>query len=87
MLNNKTIPNELTANFSKIEVRAKIIELYGNVNTLYSGENEDGERVTLSVDTETGITLETFQHNGWVRVNYYDKYGEIEGETFKGRWR
>ena len=79
------IPNELTKDFGDIECRRKLIELYGNSSTAYSGVNEDGEDVLVSIDT-TGIVVKTNQSNGWVRVNYYDETGDAAGETYEGRW-
>ena len=52
---------------------------------MYFGKNEHGESVYLSV-AKTGIILKTEQHNGWVRVNYYDENGFPTGESFDGRW-
>lgn len=34
------------------------------------GENEDGEHVWISVNKDN-ITVQTFQHNGWIRENVY----------------
>lgn len=81
------IPNELSKSFADIEVRRKIIKEYGDSTDMFFGVNEDDENVYLSVDSENGITLTTHQKNGWVRVNYYDKDGYQEGETFQGRWK
>lgn len=43
------------------------------------GENTDGEKVHVSVN-EDNLTVETFQHNGWLRTNIYydDMYGTSE---------
>lgn len=82
----KSIPNELSARFADIEGRKELIEKYGNSKFPFTGVNEDGEMVNISIDTESGIVLETYQKNGWVRVNYYDKDGFAEGESFNGRW-
>jgi len=80
------IPNELSQQFTTIEGRRKLIELYGDENDMYSGHNEEGEMVYVSFDTQNGIVLKTFQSNGWVRVNYFDNEGYVTGETFDGRW-
>ena len=53
---------------------------------MFSGENEDGECVFLSI-SESGMILRTEQENGWVRVNYYDQDGYATGEGFDGKWR
>ena len=81
------IPNELSREFSTAAGRRRLIELYGNTDTAFVGHNEDGEQVSVSFDTEKGIVLNTYQENGWVRVNYYDKDGNLAGETFDGKWR
>ena len=65
----------------------ELIREYGDSNTLFSGTNEEGERMTVSIDTEHGIVTNTFQSNGWVRVNYYGTDGLPEGETFDGKWK
>lgn len=80
------IPNELSTRFADIEGRKELIKKYGNSDTAFTGENADGETVVISIDTENGIVLNTYQKNGWVRINYYNKDGIAEGETFDGRW-
>lgn len=80
------IPNELSSRFSDIEVRRQIIREYGDNPNMFVGENEDGEKVAMSVSRKNGIVLNTYQENGWLRVNYYDAEGFSEGETFDGRW-
>lgn len=42
--------------------------------------------VCVSFDSENGIVLKTFQHNGWLRVNICDKEGCVDSEGFDGRW-
>ena len=80
------IPNELSREFKTAAGRKKLIELYGDVNDMFTGHNEDGEMVCVSFDTENGIVVQTYQQNGWVRVNYYDNEGMPAGETFDGKW-
>lgn len=80
------IPNELAQNFDDIEVRRKMMELYGDSKTMYSGVNEDGEDVLVSIAKDS-IVVVTNQKNGWVRKNFYDAEGYAEGETFDGRWK
>ena len=77
--------NELARDFDRCEVRRTLMREFGESQTAYSGVNADGEDVLLSIFTDH-ITVSTNQHNGWVRVNYYDGDGYAEGETFKGRW-
>lgn len=81
------IPNELTCKFSDINVRKELIRKYGDSHFPFSGTNENGESVLVSIDKERGITVRTEQTNGWVRINYYDKDGLYEGESYDGRWK
>lgn len=81
-----TIPNELSAKFNTQEDRKKILQDYADSDTMFVGENEDGERVYLSV-AHSGMVLRTEQDNGWVRVNYYDDEGCASGESFDGKWK
>lgn len=80
------IPNELAAQFDTVEGRKKLIELYADSETMFSGVNADGENVTLSI-AASGMVLKTMQENGWVRVNYYDAEGVADGESFDGKWK
>lgn len=81
-----SIPNELSSRFSDIETRRQIIQQYGDNPNMFVGENADGEKVVLSISRKNGIVLNTYQDNGWLRVDYYDVEGYFEGETFDGRW-
>lgn len=81
-----SIPNELSAQFFTVAGRKKLIELYGSSDTMFTGNNDDGEMVQVSFDSVYGIVLKTYQNNGWVRVNYYDNQGYSTGEGFDGRW-
>lgn len=80
------IPEELSARFGTAEGRCEMIRLYGDTPNLYAGTNADGESVYMEISRSRGITLTTNQHNGHVRVNYYDTNGHASGETFQGRW-
>ena len=81
------IPNELTRNFSDINVRRELIRKYGGHPLPFSGINENGENVLVSIDKERGIVVRCFQQNGWVRVNTYDKDGLQIAEAYEGRWK
>lgn len=87
MAETKDIPCELSACFNEPEMRRQLVEQYGDHDTLYSGTNNSGETVQLSFDKERGIIQHTFQNNGWLRVNYYDKDGRAAGETYDGKWK
>ena len=82
----KMIPNELAAKFDTVDGRKRLIELYADSDTMFSGVNADGEGVTLSIAAD-GMVLKTEQENGWVRVNYYNAEGEADGESFDGKWK
>lgn len=84
-MNTRLRLNELAKGFDRCEVRRTLMREFGESETAYSGVNADGEDVLLSIFSDH-ITVSTNQHNGWVRVNYYDADGYAEGETFKGRW-
>jgi hypothetical protein len=64
----------------------ELIREYSGSKSMFSGTNTEGERMTISI-AETGIVTNTFQSNGWVRVNYYGTDGLPEGETFDGKWK
>lgn len=82
----RRIPEDLSQKFDTVDGRREMIAKYGDSPNLYVGENADGEKVFLCIDRERGIECRTHQHNGWCRVNYYDKDGFHAGETFDGRW-
>ena len=44
---------------------------------MLTGENEDGESIWISV-CENFIKTQTFQHNDWIRINYYHRDGTTE---------
>lgn len=81
-----TIPNELSFRFADAEVRRQIIQRYGDSANMFVGENANGEKIVLFVSRKNGIILNTYQDNGWLRVDYYGADGFFEGETFDGRW-
>lgn len=62
------------------------IEKYGDLPDMLFAKNEDGEEQQISISTSSGIVLRTYQNNGWVRVDYFDIKGNLEDETFDGRW-
>ncbi len=63
----------------------KIMDEFGNSETMYGGENTDHEQVLVSV-AQDSIAVTTFQLNGWTRKNVYWRDGTIE-ELFDGRWK
>lgn len=77
--------NELAADFGNIKNRRLLVEEFGDSKFPFSGINEDGEETLMSISA-SGIVVDTYQSNGWVRKNYYDANGYAEGESFDGRW-
>lgn len=69
------------------ELLRQLIKDHGKSGTMFTGTNSEGEMMTISISSEEGIITNTYQNNGWVRVNYYDVDGICAGETFDGRWR
>lgn len=57
-----------------------------NTSGIYHGKNTDDEEVVVYIQQGKEMTVHTYQANGWIRINYYDKDGYSEGETFEGRW-
>lgn len=55
-------------------------------NTMLIGENEQKERVFISVNPES-ICVETLQNNGWVRKNIYHYNHQYDDEEiYDGKW-
>lgn len=82
---NKTRLNALAADFDNVASRRRMVQEFGSYPDALWGENENGEKVMLSICKE-GITARVFQRNQWVRVNEYDANGYMTGETYEGRW-
>ena len=77
--------NELAKDFTQVEVRRQMMQEFGNSKAAFSGVNEDGEDVLVSIANDS-IIVSTNQKNGWIRKNIYGADGYAEGETFEGRW-
>jgi hypothetical protein len=58
-----------------------LMDKYGDSKSMYFGENEDGERVAISIFPDR-IVVDTYQENGWCRINTYHRDGTRE-ETYK----
>lgn len=54
-----------------------------NESKTYEGKNGDGERLTASVEQGVGMTVHTYQSNGKIRVNTYNKEGFQTNEIFE----
>ena len=77
-----SIPNELSSRFDTVAGRKELIDRYGDSNSMFIGNNAEGETVYLSVDA-----CGTEQESGWGRVTYYDADGVAIGEGFDGKWK
>lgn len=69
--------NELVKDFNNRETRVLLMKEFGDSNQAFSGINEDGEVILISIAKDS-IVIRTNQSNGWVRVNYYDENGNQE---------
>ena len=82
---NKARLDELAADFGSAASRRKLVQEFGDYPDALWGNNENGEKVMLSIRKD-GLTERVYQRNGWVRVNEYSAEGQMEGETYEGRW-
>ena len=58
----------------------KLMDEYGDSENAFDGENETGERISISILPDQ-IVVTTFQTNNWNRINTYHRDGTTE-ETF-----
>lgn len=82
----RSIPNELSARFGEVKVRKQLMAEYGDSEMPFSGVNENGEYVLISIHNDK-IIVRTNQSNGWVRIDHYDSDGHYEAEMYDGKWR
>lgn len=73
----REILNELVKGFNNRETRVLLMKEFGDSNQAFSGINEDGEVILISIAKDS-IVIRTNQSNGWVRVNYYNENGNQE---------
>lgn len=79
-------------NLADDEVILSLVEEYKGRTTFdktFAGKNENGEMVIFHIEDE-GVLVETYQENGWVRMNHYlidEDFGIIREEYFNGRWK
>lgn len=83
---NKARLDALAADFGNITSRRQLMQEFGDFPDTLWGVNENNEKVGLSI-CKDGLTVRVFQSNGWLRVNEYGADGQMEGETYEGRWR
>lgn len=74
----------LEINFSDLSSMRFLMEKYGNFELPFSGENDQGEMVVISIFPDR-IISNTYQLNGWVRLDTLWRDGTIE-QTFDGKW-
>lgn len=59
---------------------SQLIELMNNAEkykSLIVSENENNEKMIIGI-YENYISTETYQHNGWIRENYFRRDGTTE---------
>lgn len=74
----------LEINFSNLSSMCSLMEKYGDSEFPFSGENEEGEMVEISIFPDR-IVSKIYQSNGWVRLDTLWEDGTIE-QTFDGKW-
>ena len=79
-----TNPNSISVNPMDRRSIIALMDKHGDSKFPLFGENEDGESVIISICHDS-VTVETFQSNGWLRKNIYNRDGTTE-ELFDGKW-
>ena len=74
--------NQIQFDGKNPEMLKNLMALYGDQKYPFYGENEDGESTSISIFPDK-IVYVTFQHNGWIRKNFYDANGYPDGETYE----
>ena len=64
-------------NPSDWERMLKLMDEYGDEPLPFHGKNEYDEPIIISVNPDN-ITTQTFQDNGWIRTNIYNRDGHCE---------
>ena len=83
MENHNTI-RKITFNPLDYASMMELMENHEKFPSMLVGENESGEMTELHVYSDH-ILLVTYQHNNWLRKNYYWSDGTTE-EIFDGKW-
>ncbi len=78
--------DELAADFTNQRSRVEMMNNYGGIDTMLVGENEDGELTRLSIYSDR-LVVATHQSNGWVRVDEYGEFGDLDSTTYDGKWK
>lgn len=77
--------NTIAIDFAVPSAVKAAMRKYGNRKDMLFGENSNGEKQEISIKTDN-ILLTTYQHNGFIRKNEYDKSGKCVGEFFDEKW-
>lgn len=75
---------KLAISFDEISDVKKFI--HETKSDMYGGNNTSDERVVVMLEQGVGMSVRTYQENGWIRLDEYDADGCKELETFNGRW-
>lgn len=75
--------NEICVNPNDLESMIEIMDTYYDTETMFTGENELGEYVTISVFKDR-IVVVTYQDNGYISEKTHWRDGTTE-EVFSGR--
>lgn len=70
---------------SDLEGLEALMDQFGDSQCMTMGTNENGEDVTISIFHDKIVT-ETYQDNGWIRKNVYNRDSSHE-ELFIGKWK
>lgn len=73
--------NSIEFNPHDLKGMRRLMDKYGESNTMFPGKNEIGERVHISIFHDK-IVVSTFQTNDWIRKNTYYRDGSRD-ETFE----
>lgn len=67
------IINTIRSEDRGIEEEKKFIDFILNCESnMYSGKDEDGNTIVVSIEKNSGARVSTYQDNGWIRVVDYD---------------
>lgn len=61
-----------------------LMDKFGEKGEILAGDNNNGEPSIVKV-SKSCVVVETYQDNGWLKVEYYHRDGTYE-ETYGGRW-
>lgn len=82
----KTWLDELVADFENQASRVELMSSLGSIDSTLCGCNAAGEDVMASIYPDK-LIVTTHQANGWVRIDEYGEFGDLEAQTFNRRWK